>query len=97
MDSSCKSGEFLFTVAVSIFYLRKVLPIKYRTLAKELTTMLLTSMLLGAIIYLAFMHLSYTILNLLIVLATVSILYIGISKILFCEPLTTILNLLKQK
>lgn len=59
--------------------------------------MLLTSMLLGAIIYLAFMHLSYTILNLLIVLATVSILYIGISKILFCEPLTTILNLLKQK
>lgn len=92
-----KVASSLFTVAVSIFYLRKVLPIKYRTLAKELTTMLLTSMLLGAIIYLAFMHLSYTILNLLIVLATVSILYIGISKILFCEPLTTILNLLKQK
>lgn len=87
----------LFTVAVSIFYLKKVLSIKYKPIAKMLITMLATSILLGVAIYIVFSYLSYTIQNIVIVLALASILYIGISKALFFEPLTIIQNLLKQK
>lgn len=92
-----KVGSSLFTVAVSIFYLKKVMPIKYKTMVKKLITMLVTSMLLGVAIYIVFLYLSYTILNIIIVLVLASILYICISKVLFFEPLLTIQNLLKQR
>lgn len=87
----------LFTVTISIFYLKKVLSIKYGTLAKELIVMFVTSILLGLATYISFQYLSYTLLNVILVLTTDLILYIGISKILFREPLTTILNLLSRK
>ena len=92
-----KVASSLFTVTISIFYLKKVLSVKYGTLAKELIIMFVTSILLGLATYISFQYLSYTLLNVILVLTTDLILYIGISKILFREPLTTILNLLSRK
>lgn len=92
-----KLASSLFTVTISIFYLKKVLSIKYGTLAKELIIMFLTSILLGLATYISFQYLSYTLLNITLVLTTDLILYIGTSKILFREPLATILNLLSRK
>lgn len=87
----------VFTVAVSVFYLKKVLPVKYRTMARVMIAMIVTSVLMGLATYVAFIYLPHTILNILIVFVAVIALYTGLSKLLFPEPLTTVLNLLKQK
>lgn len=87
----------IFTVGVSIWYLKKSIPTSFSSIIKDLIPMFITSTIIGLIIYTIFMHLQYTIINLLSVLSIAIIMYLTVSKFLFNEPLIMVLNIFKAK
>lgn len=87
----------VFTVSISIWYLKKILPINICSIVKECCGMFITSLVIGLITYLLFGYLDYNILNLIIVLSIAVCVYLIIARFYFKTPLIILMNIVKDK